>query len=281
MGAARSQGSPVAPDLQLRSDCSRCFGLCCVAPAFAKSSDFAFDKGHGEPCRNLDRSFRCRIHTRLRDAGCRGCVVFECFGAGQRVSQETFAGVSWHEAPPTRTLMFEAFAVMRPLHELLAYLREAANWPAAHILRPKLKAAFQHVNEAAALPAAQLVQVDVDLLREPAAQLLRQASELARIDAVGARAAARTPGPDLIGASLRQHNLRGAALRGARLIAADLRGADLRHADMIGADLRDADLRATDLTGALFLTESQLQAANGDVTTRISPTLRRPEHWGG
>ena len=43
----------------LRADCSRCAGLCCVAPPFAASADFAFDKPAGQPCRHLRADFRC------------------------------------------------------------------------------------------------------------------------------------------------------------------------------------------------------------------------------
>ncbi|MBO9531955.1 MAG: pentapeptide repeat-containing protein [Solirubrobacteraceae bacterium] len=265
--------------VELTSDCSRCFGLCCVAPAFAKSSDFAIDKPHGEPCPNLGDDFRCGIHDRLRSSGFRGCVVFECYGAGQRIAQDTFGGVSWREAPATRSLMFDAFAVMRPLHELLAYLNEAASWSAAEPVRPELEAKIAEVDAVASQRAQALLEVDIDALRGPAALVLRAASELVRVDAVGRRAAERAPGPDLLGASLRKQNLRGASLRGALLIAADLSGADLRHADLIGADLRDANLAGADLTGALFLTQSQLEAASGDATTGLSPSLRRPDHW--
>ncbi|MEH3055318.1 MAG: pentapeptide repeat-containing protein [Patulibacter minatonensis] len=264
---------------ELRSDCERCFGLCCVAPAYAKSSDFAVDKAHGEPCRNLADDFRCRIHDRLRSSGFRGCVVFECFGAGQRVSEGTFGGVSWRDDPASRTLMFAVFAVMRPLHELLAYLTAAASWPAAEPVRAQLEAVIAEVDALASLPAEELARVDVEAHRGPAAILLREASELVRVEAVGRRARAAGPGPELFGADLRRRDLRGASLRGAMMIAADLRGADLRHADLIGADLRDANIGGADLTDALFLTEPQLEAAKGDGATRLSPGLARPAHW--
>lgn len=264
---------------ELKSDCSRCFGLCCVAPAFARSSDFAIDKPHGVPCPNLGEDFRCSIHDRLRDAGFRGCVVFECNGAGQRVSQDTFGGVSWRADPASAELMFDAFAVMRPLHELLSYLVEAASWPAAAEVHSELEATIREVDAVGSRPADELVRVDVDGYRGPASLLLRRASELVRIDAVGRRAAAHAPGPELVGADLRRQDLRGASLRGALLIAADLDGADLRHADLIGADLRDANLVGADLRGALFLTPSQLEAARGDAATRLSPALARPAHW--
>ena len=103
----------------LRADCGRCFGLCCVAPAFAASADFAIDKAAGQPCPNLRPDFGCGIHDELRPRGFRGCTVYDCFGAGQQVAQVTFGGRDWRGAPHTAGEMFAVFAVMRQLHELL------------------------------------------------------------------------------------------------------------------------------------------------------------------
>ena len=75
-------------------------------------------------------------------------------------------------------------------------------------------------------------------------------------------------------------DLRGADLRGAYLIGADLRDADLALADLTGADLRGADLAGADLGEALFLVQSQLDAARGDRRTGLPPNLERPAHWG-
>ncbi|HEU4784906.1 MAG TPA: hypothetical protein VFS83_16330, partial [Ktedonobacterales bacterium] len=87
-----SESLPSATGLDLRNlraDCARCFALCCVAPTFAVSADFAINKRAGKPCPNLHSDFRCGIHTRLREKGFRGCAVYDCFGAGQKVSQLT------------------------------------------------------------------------------------------------------------------------------------------------------------------------------------------------
>ena len=70
----------------LKSDCHNCFGLCCVALPYGKSADFPFNKDGGEPCRNLCSNNLCSIHDKLRETGFRGCVSYECFGAGQHVS---------------------------------------------------------------------------------------------------------------------------------------------------------------------------------------------------
>lgn len=76
----------------LKSDCQNCFGLCCVALPYGESADFPFDKESGMPCRNLCSDNACSIHDKLRKTGFRGCVSYECFGAGQHVSQTIYKG---------------------------------------------------------------------------------------------------------------------------------------------------------------------------------------------
>jgi uncharacterized protein YjbI with pentapeptide repeats len=279
----------------LRADCTRCFGLCCVAPAFAASSDFAIDKPAGQACPHLQASFRCAIHPRLRRLGFPGCTVYDCFGAGQHVSQVTFGGQDWRHAPHTARQMFDAFAIVRQLHELIWYLREALELAAARPLHAALGEACDATERLTRLPPDELLGLDVAAHRRGAGDLLGRASELVR---AGARAStarergSRGPGPrggaplgiahrgaELIGADLRRADLRAASLRGALLVGADLRGADLRLADLIGADLRGARLAGADLRDSLFVVQSQLDAATGDRRTRLPAGLTRPAHW--
>ncbi|QNE73343.1 pentapeptide repeat-containing protein [Streptomyces finlayi] len=262
----------------LRSDCANCFGLCCVALTLTASADFAINKEAGEPCRNLGDDFRCGIHTRLRSEGFSGCTVYDCFGAGQKVSQETYRGRDWRREPGTAQQMFQVFPVMRQLHELLWYLTEALTLPAAKSLHSEIGRALDATERLTERPAGTLAELDVSAHRDAVAVLLLRTSELVRATAPR-RKRRNHRGADLIGARLRGADLRGADLRGAYLIAADLSGADLRLADLIGADFRDADLAGADLTGSLFLTQAQLNAAKGDTATRLPPSLTRPSHW--
>jgi uncharacterized protein YjbI with pentapeptide repeats len=263
--------------LSLQADCASCFGLCCVALPFAASADFAVDKDAGQPCANLRSDFRCGIHARLREEGFPGCTVFDCFGAGQKVSQITFGGQDWRQAPHIARQMFDVFPVMRQLHELLWYLTEALALPQARPVHSDLRRALDDTDRLTRSSAETLAEVDVAALRHDVNALLLRTSELVRADVPGRKKNRR--GADLIGAKLAGANLRGANLRGAYLIAADLTGADLRAADLIGADFRDADLSGADLTGSIFLTQSQLNAAKGDATTELPRTLTRPAHW--
>ena len=254
----------------LRADCGSCFGLCCVALTFSKSADFAIDKDAGEPCPNLQEDFRCGIHQKLRKEGFQGCTVYDCFGAGQKVSR--LAGKSWRDQPGQK--MFEALPIMRQLHELLWYLTEARELEQTRPIHAELQDRLDHVEK---LTVQDLSTVDLEAERQLVNELLMKTSELVR----GKQSKKKERrGADLFGAKLRGADLHSANLRGAYLIAADLRDADLRKADLIGADFRDTDLRGADLTGALFLTQSQINAARGDSSTKLPPALIRPNHWG-
>src|SRR5215207_4885388 len=119
-----------AMPLELVADCARCTGLCCVAPAFAKSADFAIDKPAGQACPNLRDDFRCGIHEHLAESGFKGCTVFDCFGAGQQITRLT----------TVKGEMFALLPVLRQLHEIAWYLTEALKLDAARRVHDKLRA---------------------------------------------------------------------------------------------------------------------------------------------
>jgi hypothetical protein len=248
-----------------------------VSLPFVKSVDFPVGKAAGQPCGNLTDSFRCGIHRQLRDRGYRGCAVFECFGAGQQVSQVTYKGRDWRREPDSARQMFDVFAVMRQLHEMLCYMAEALDRPVTRPIRRELRAMLAEIQRCTEASPRELLDLDVAAVRARVNPLLLRASELVRAGVPGRTANHR--GADLIGAKLRRAPLRGADLRGAYLIAADLCGADLREADLLGADLRDADLRGADLEGSLFLTQAQLNAARGDANTHLPAAFTPPAHW--
>lgn len=275
--------APDDPRARLRADCSRCAALCCVAPAFAASADFAIDKPAGRACPNLEGDDRCGIHGRLRERGFPGCTAFDCFGAGQHLVQVTFGGRSWRESPELAARQFAALPVMRQLHEALWYLAEALalpealSLPGAEALHGDVRAALDRTAELTGATPAALAALDAAEHRRRVGELLRRVSDLVRAPVPG-RGRSR-PGADLMGADLRGADLRRADLRGAYLVGADLRGADLRRADLLGADLRGADVRGAHLHECLFLTRPQVHAARGDATTTLPAALHRPAHW--
>jgi len=302
--------------VSLAADCSRCVGLCCVAPAFAASADFAFSKPAGVACRHLAADASCTIHDRLIPSGFPGCVAYDCFGAGQRV-------VALFGGGPRSAPMLSAYETVRQLHELLWYVADALSRPPAAPVHAAIADARRAIEAAIAGGPSSIEATDPAAHRATVAPLLRRASALTRTavppaagrpgmdgrrpdraspahqrpnrDATGRDLAGRDlAGGDLAGRDLSGRDLAGRYLAGrdlagrdlsradlstASLIGADLRGAGLQVADLLAADLRGVNLDGADLSGALYLTRTQVGSARGSATTRLPDGLPRPAHW--
>jgi hypothetical protein len=239
---------------------------------FEAASGFGIDKAGGTPCPHLASDDRCEIHATLREDGWTGCSVFECFGAGQQVSQVTYAGVSWREQDNLPE-MAAVLSVMRVLHEMLTHLGEARRRSPG----PDVLALETHLVGLTRAAPSELLGLGLDELVGRVSEVLEEAG--ARLHQAHGDQGPSYRNEDLAGRDLRRWMLNDADLRGALLIRTDLREQDLGRADLLGADLRDADLRGTDLAEVLFLTQSQLNAARGDGDTAIPAGLARPHHW--
>jgi uncharacterized protein YjbI with pentapeptide repeats len=269
----------------LRADCESCFGFCCVALYFSASEGFPEDKEAGKPCINLQEDFRCRVHKNLGELGLRGCMAYDCFGAGQRVAQVTYEGRNWRQVTESSKHMYEGFLIMRQIHEMLWYLTEAHKLQPACDVRDEISTMINELEHLTLLSPNALIALDLSSRRDNVNILLRKTSELVRNKFRSGKKAIsqgkKTFGRsmDLIGKDLRKADLKGADLRGAYLIAADIRGVDLSGADFIGADLRDADLRGADLTHSIFLTQAQINTAKGNSITKLPKSIEVPMSW--
>ncbi len=267
----------------LTADCTKCFGLCCTALNIAASSDFAINKPAGAPCSHLQRDFRCRIHQNLRDKGFKGCTVFDCLGAGQKVSQVTFNGQSWQEYPEVSEKMFHVFPIMEQLFEMMAFISEALTYDVSQSLQDKLTKQLEKLQGLTDMDADSLISLDLISCRLPVNELLLETSEYIRAElssnVFAIKKGKKYRGVDWIGKKLVGKDLRTTDLRGAYLIAADLRNADLRGADLIGADLRDANVSGANLSTSMFLTQMQMNSVKGNDKTKLPLHIQRPTHW--
>lgn len=268
----------------LHSECSQCFGLCCVGLNITASSDFAMNKPAGESCPNLKSCFQCEIHEKLREKGFRGCTVFDCLGAGQMVSQHTFKGQSWRENPEIAEKMFRVFSIMEQLVEMMAYVSEALSYPLPPSLQKDLRLQLEQLEMLTKLDSDALVALDIMEYRIPINELLLKTSLTIRHALVATipskdKRKLDCRGVDWMGKKLKGKDLRATDLRGAYLIVADLQDADLRGVDFIGVDLRDANVSGANLSTSLFLTQMQINSTNGNLKTKLPFYIQRPSHW--
>ncbi len=257
------------------SDCSKCFGLCCSALFFAKEDGFPHNKIAGVNCMNLGKDYRCKVHEDLVGLGYRGCIAYDCLGAGQKTADVVFHGVGWNEKPETKEELFSVFLVVRQLHEWMWYLMEAREFSNIDSIQLQLEEVLEEIWQSTKVSSKDLLELDLDVYWNRVNEILVKASCLKRGDTstetklpfkfqkiFGGRA-------DLSGKDLRKYTLASTNLRGACLIASDLRGMNLDGTDFIGADFRDADLRGADLSKSLFVTKAQLNAAKCDEYTKL------------
>lgn len=261
---------------ELKAHCEKCFGLCCIALYFSASEGFPTNKEAGKPCINLQPDFTCAVHKNLRNKGLKGCTAYDCLGAGQKIAQVTFSGHDWRNEPECAKKMFDAFLIMRQLHEMLWYLTEASTLQKDNHMKEDINSLLDDTKNLTLLDADSLLALDIETHRTKVNMLLKNTSELVRSKVHRNTSSHRM---DYFGSDLRKTNLRGADLRGSCLIAANLRGVDLSFADLIGADLRDADLSGANLSNSIFLTQAQINTAKGDSHTKLPRMVVRPSYW--
>lgn len=270
---------------KLKSDCSKCFGLCCVALYCFKSDGFPRDKKDGEPCINLNNDFTCKVHECLKEKGFKGCLSYDCLGAGQRVCQDTFKGVNWRSDKQNAPKMFSAFLKMRELYEMMWYLYEASTLQQDDKKKERIKKELENLDALASSEYEELMMINLDEKKHDVNKLLLETSMDVRARYKKGRKSTfkhkktMAGRPNYIQADLRKSDIKGEDLSGALLIAANMSNMDLSGVDFLGADMRDADICGADLRKSIYITQAQINSARGSEETKLPEYINRPGHW--
>jgi hypothetical protein len=221
----------------------------------------------------------------LLSSGYRGCVIFDCFGAGQKVCQGTYNGHSWEDGTVDREEMLAAFTVVQQLSQWLWHLLQALSWPQARSAWTGVRQLCSTVEALRDQSGAQLLRIDLTGLGHDVDAALHTASAVVRAALLNggydefAGLAAVDADADVRGMDLRDRVVPGCDLSGRRLIGVNLRSVDLDRVDVYRTDLREADVRGADFSGALYVAQYQLNSSCGDASTVIPQSLHRPAHW--
>lgn len=258
-------------------DCKKCSGLCCVSLYFAKSEGFPTDKAAGTPCRNLMPDFRCTIHGTLIESNLKGCLAYDCLGAGQKVTQRIYDGKDWKTSPEIATEMFQVFLSILQLHQMLWYLVEASTIILAKELKADIDALIFENEQMTQLRPEEILNIDSDNYRGRVNEILKKTGKLVA-DAMHTTSESKRV-MNFIGKNFKKANLRGKDLSMTLLIAANLEGCNLYGTNFLGADLRDANIKNTDLSESVFLTQGQINSAKGNHKTKLPTRLVYPTTW--
>lgn len=259
---------------ELTIDCEKCSGLCCVALYCTKTDGFPADKPPGEPCKNLMSDFRCAIHPQLSQKGMKGCLAYDCFGAGQKVTQHCYPNSTWQTNPAQAQEIFDTFLVVFQLHQMSWYLLDALSVVEDHPLKSTIEALLAKNQQMTSQTPEEILNLDVESYKLEVNRVLKKVSEMIANNSAGSKQT-----KDFLGKNFKRANLDGRDFIGALLIAASLEGCSLRKTNFLAADMRDANIKNTDLSSSIFLTQMQINSAKGNVNTKLPTNLSRPSTW--
>ncbi len=121
---------------EMKIDCKRCFGLCCVALYFSASEGFPKDKEEGN---------------------------------------------DWNQTPENAEKMFEAFLIMRKLHEMKWYLTQAYCFQTNRSIKEEISLLIESIEQLTNLNDDSLLTLDLEIQIKAVNEFLGNTSESVRM----------------------------------------------------------------------------------------------------
>ncbi|MFZ7132157.1 MAG: pentapeptide repeat-containing protein [Eubacteriales bacterium] len=258
----------------LRIDCDRCSGICCVALYCMKTDGFPENKEAGLPCKHLMSDFQCDIHTVLANKNMKGCLAYDCFGAGQKVTQSCYPNEDWKTNPEKANEIFQVFMVVFQLHQMAWYLLESLSLVRDEHLKADIDELITKNKKMTACASDEILHMDIEEYKASVNQVIKQVSARSAVFSSN-----EVDSKDYFGINFRRANLNGRDFSMALMIAANLEGCSLQGTNFLGADIRDANIKNTDLSDCIFLTQMQINSAKGNSNTKLPINLSRPSYW--
>lgn len=274
MYTSRNPAKYIAIAAKLKIDCARCSGLCCVALYCIKTDGFPENKEAGKPCKNLMPNFHCAVHSQLAKNGMRGCLAYDCFGAGQMVTQLCYPDKNWMTSTDQAREIFGVFLIVFQLNQMLWYLIEALSAVSGDHLAVDIEALILENEQMTSQCPNEILILDIEEYRSNVNRVLQKVIEtIAVYPANGGKR------KDFFGKDFKKENLDRRDFSMSLMIAANLEGCSLRGTIFLGADMRDVSILNTDLSECVFLTQMQVNSARGNLNTKIPANLSRPTTW--
>ncbi|MHC1722817.1 MAG: pentapeptide repeat-containing protein [Aminipila sp.] len=258
----------------LSIDCEDCCGICCTALYYTKMDGFPEDKAAGKPCGNLKNDFKCSIHNNLVEYKLKGCMAYDCFGAGQKVTQEIYGGRNWKKNPEDADQMFQVFLIIYQLHQMLWYLIQADRINTDNIMENEINNLIEENDRMAQISPEEIIKLDLGLYKNRVNRVLKETCKVVHSEIMDSNHSM-----DCMGKNFKKQNLDGKDFSMKLLIAANFEGCSLNKTNFLGADMRDTNFTNTDLSKSLFLTQMQINTAIGNCQTKLPEYLTMPEKW--
>lgn len=260
----------------LKINCTECSGLCCTALFFSKMDGFPDNKKAGKPCINLQNNYSCKIHSELGNLNMKGCIGYDCLGAGQHVTKCIYRGETWKTSKEKSQEIFDVFVIVFQLYQIRYFLEESKIIIPAKELWNDIQSLIDE-NEAVCNSTPQhIIGTDIESYRNKANIILKQVCDSVLNCFKNSENNQLT---DFLGRNLKKRDMSGLDLSMKLLIAANFDSCVFDGTVFLGADTRDANFSNADLREAVFLTQGQINSAKGNRNTKLPKHLEYPALW--
>ncbi|AKL96061.1 hypothetical protein CACET_c26160 [Clostridium aceticum] len=261
---------------QFKVDCSKCSGLCCTALFFSKIDGFPENKKAGKPCTKLQSDYRCKIHHELEKRNMKGCIGYDCFGAGQHVTQYIYKGETWQTSQEQSEEIFDVFVIIFQLYQMRYFLEESKIIIPAKELWSDIQNLINE-NEALCNSTPQSIRdIDIESYRNKVNIILKQ---VCNYIIKFFKDSDNKDITEFLGRNFKKRDMSGLDLGMKLLIASNFDSCIFDGTVFLGADTRDTNFSNSDLREAVFLTQRQINSAKGNRKTKLPGHLDYPVTW--
>ncbi|MGL5615254.1 MAG: pentapeptide repeat-containing protein [Sarcina sp.] len=260
---------------EFKIDCFKCSGLCCTALFFSKIDGFPENKVAGKPCSSLKNDYSCSIHKDLEKRNMKGCMGYDCFGAGQFVTEKVYKGESWRTLKNKSEEFFNTFTIAFQFYQVSYYLEEARIIAVAKEFHEDIDKLIKENEFFYDSNPEDIIAFDIEKYREKANVILKRVSKSVVENFKNNNKAINS----FFGKSFKNKNMNGLDLSMQLLIAANFEGCTFKGTIFLGADTRDCNFSNADLSEGVFLTQGQINSAKGNRNTKLPKHLDYPVSW--
>lgn len=254
-------------------NCEKCSGLCCVALYFNKTDGFPENKQAGKACINLKEDYTCKVYEQLESKKLKGCIAYDCFGAGQKVTHEWKSYGEWSSNQCNKFNIFNSFEINRLLNQIMWYLIEAYSICDRSNVET-INQLIQENIELTKLNPSTLITLNLDNYRNRVNEQLKQITiQLSNLSSKKINDKLQ------FGKDYSNQDLNYMDFTMSYLIGSNLQNSKLKYTNFLGTDLRDVNVCNTDLSESLFLTQFQVNSMIGNSNTKLPTGMNYPKHW--
>lgn len=207
----------------------------------------------------------------------KGCIGYDCFGAGQHVTQCIYEGETWQTSQEQSKEIFDVFVIIFQLYQIRYFLEESRIVIPAKELWSDIENLINENDVLCNSTIQSILDIDIEGYRNKVNVLLKQVC--ASIIMSFKHNNNKKNLTEFLGKSFKKRDMSGLDLSMKLLIATNFDSCIFDGTIFLGADTRDANFSNADLRESVFLTQGQINSAKGNRSTKLPKHLDYPVTW--